>query len=136
MRTIFTCGCFDLFHVGHLLTLVEAQKKGNYVTVGISSDEVIRKSKGEGRPIIPQNKRALIISAITGVDEVVIGHKENFVDWILKNKPDVYIKGGDYNIDTICQKERKAIESYGGEIVFTELMKDVSTTKIVEEIRE
>ena len=81
---VFTCGCFDLFHAGHLKVLEESKKFGDYLIVGISSDNVIRKAKGKGRPIIPQDKRVKIVSALGFVDEVVIGTKKTFVDLILK----------------------------------------------------
>lgn len=136
MTVVFTCGCYDLFHVGHLQTLVEAKKYGDYIIVGISSDVVIKKNKGKGRPIINQEQRAKIISKIAGVDEVVIENKKDFVDFILKRKPDIYLKGGDYNIETIHQGERKAVESYGGKIKFTKLIKDTSTTKIIRNIKK
>lgn len=109
---------------------------GDHVIVGISTDEVIRKAKGEGRPIIPQDKRVQIISAISGVDEVVVGGKINFVDFILRRKPDIYLKGGDYTLETINQNERRAVESYGGKIMFTDYIKDASTTRIVKEIKD
>lgn len=135
MKTIFTCGCYDLFHAGHLKTLEEAKKYADYLIVGISSDKVIRKSKGKSRPIISQSKRVKIISAIGYVDEVIVGNKKDFVDFIKKRKPDIYFKGGDYNINTINQDERKAVESYGGKIMFSKYIKGVSTTKIVKEIK-
>jgi len=136
MKTVFTCGCFDLFHAGHLKTLEEGKKLGDYLIVGISSDNVIRKAKGKGRPIISQDKRVKIISAIGYVDEVIVGNKKDWVEFILKRKPDIYLKGGDYNINTIHQGERKAIEKYGGKICFTKYLKGSSTTKIVKEIKE
>ena len=132
---VFTCGCYDLFHIGHLETLKEARKFGDYIIVGISSDEVIKKAKGEGRPIMGQEERAKIIAEITGVDEVIVGKNKDFVDFILNKKPDVYLKGGDYNINTINQDERKAVESYGGKIMFSKFIKRRSTTKIIDEIK-
>jgi len=136
MKNVFTCGCFDLFHAGHLKTLEEGKLLGDYLIVGISSDKVIRKSKGKGRPIINQEQRIKIISAIGYVDEVIVGNKKDFVGFILKRKPDIYLKGGDYNINTIHQGERKAVESYGGKIYFTDYIKGSSTTRIIEEIKD
>ena len=136
MTKVFTCGCYDLFHVGHLQTIVEAKKLGDYVIVGISSDRIVKKTKGKGRPIIPQKQRVRIIAAIAGVNEVVVGRRKDFVDFILKRKPDIYVKGGDYNINTIHQGERKAVESYGGKIMFTKFIKKLSTTKIIEDVRK
>lgn len=135
MKTVFTCGCYDLFHAGHLETLLYAKEIGDYLIVGISSDKVIKKSKGKGRPIIKQDLRVKIISAFNFVDEVVIGRKKNFVDFILERKPDIYLKGGDYNLETIDQDERKAVESYGGKIVFAPYIDGISTTKIIEDIK-
>ena len=132
---VFTCGCYDLFHAGHLKTLEEAKRLGNYLIVGISSDKVIRDSKGPNRPIISQKKRVKIISSIEHVDEIIVGNNNNFVDFIIKRKPDIYLKGGDYNINSINQEERKAVESYGGKIYFTKYIKGSSTTKIVNKIK-
>ncbi len=136
MRTVFTCGCYDLFHEGHLETLKEAKKLGDYLIVGISPDNVIKKTKGDDRPIMSLEARIKILSSMKEVDEVVVGTEDDFVNFIYERQPDVYLKGGDYDINTINQDERFAMGTYGGEIAFARLIEDTNTTKIIEGIRK
>ena len=133
-KRVFACGCYDLFHVGHLETLNYAASFGD-LTVGLSSDEVIKKAKGSDRPIIIQEDRLKIIASYNFVKKIIIGTKKNFVDFIMQEKPDIYVKGGDYNLDTIDQDERRAVESYGGEIKFAKFIEGKSTTKIKDKIK-
>ena len=136
MKVVFTCGCYDLFHEGHLETLKEAKKLGDYLIVGISPDYIVRKAKGVQRPIINQEARVKIISAIKEVDEVVLGTEDDFVNFIYERKPDIYLKGGDYNINTINADERFAMGTYGGEIAFSKLVEGANTTKIIKGIKK
>jgi rfaE bifunctional protein nucleotidyltransferase chain/domain len=135
---VFTAGCFDLFHPGHLYTLLEASKMGDKLIVGISDDKIVRDSKGPRRPIYKQKDRAFIIGCYDFVDKVIVGHKKTFIDVINKIKPDIYVKGGDYNSTDKCnsnlQKEIDAVRKHGGEIKFTKYIKEYSTTKILKKI--
>jgi rfaE bifunctional protein nucleotidyltransferase chain/domain len=128
---IWTNGCFDLLHAGHVDYLNKAARLGDLI-VGITSDKTLMKEKG--RIIIPEDERALIVSNLACVKGVVIVDN---VARILENlKPDVYVKGGDYNIETINQEERKVVESYGGKIAFIPVVRNISTTKIIDKIRK
>lgn len=134
-KIVFTCGCFDIIHAGHIKYLKEAGKLG-YLVVGITNDENVRKLKGENRPIIDENQRLELIRALSFVKQAFIGTDIDFSEYILKTKPDYYVKGGDYNINTINQKERRAVESYGGKIRFLSFIKGLSTTRIIQKIKE
>ena len=132
--TSFACGCFDFFHVGHLETLMKAEELGNYLIVGIASDRRARIEKGEGRPLFPLEDRMRLIQKYVNVDEFIVGEKGDYSEFINKTKPNFYVKGGDYNKDTINQNERKAVERYGGNIVFSDLIKCGHTTDMESEI--
>lgn len=137
-KVVFTAGCFDLFHPGHLSTLLAARKMGDVLIVGISDDKIVRNSKGSRRPIFKQKDRAFIIGCYDFVDKVIIGHKRTFVNIIKKLKPNIYVKGGDYNLTDRCtpslREEFDAVESYGGEVRFTKYINGYSTTKILKKI--
>jgi len=128
-KIVWTNGCFDILHAGHVDYLEKAGKLG-YLIVGITSDETLKKEKRE--PIMPQEERARIIKGIKGVKEVVVYHKA--ADFIKEIKPDIYVKGGDYTLETINQEERKIVEEYGGRVMLIPLVYPTSTTKILEKL--
>ncbi len=132
-KIVFTNGCFDILHVGHISCLREAKKLG-YLIVGLNSDNSVRKIKRE--PINSEEDRKQILESLGFVDEVIIFDEKNPINLIKKIKPDVYIKGGDYTTDTINQDERKIIEGYGCQIKFTPMIKEKSTTKIINKIKK
>jgi len=131
-KIVFTNGCFDLLHIGHLRTLQKAKSLGDILIVGVNSDTSVRRIKGRGRPIIPENERAEIIASLECVDYVVIFSELDPIKLIKAIKPDVHVKGGDYDIDKLPEAE--IVKSYGGEIVLTDIVVDHSTTKIIEQI--
>ncbi|MCK9596946.1 bifunctional heptose 7-phosphate kinase/heptose 1-phosphate adenyltransferase [Candidatus Pacearchaeota archaeon] len=132
----WTNGCFDLLHEGHIKYLSKAKKLADYLIVGINSDNSISKLKGPGRPIRPQGARAEIISSLKDVDYVIIFPEKNATRYLRELKPDIYVKGGDYNINKINNEERNIIESYNGKIKLIPLEKDISTSQIIKNIRE
>ena len=135
-KIVWTNGCFDLIHVGHVGYLKKAKGFGNILVVGLDSDESVKKLKGEDRPVQPEMERAEILSAFDFVDYVVIFPYGGAKEYLMGLKPDVYVKGGDYNIDTINQEERKVVEDYGGEIKVVEDVSARSTSKIIKELRK
>ncbi|RLG16061.1 hypothetical protein DRN69_01850 [Candidatus Pacearchaeota archaeon] len=136
-RTIvWTNGAFDVPHAGHLKCLKEAKDEGDYLIVGLNSDSSIRKIKGPHRPTNPEDKRVEFISSLPWVDYIVIYSEPDTTRYLSAFKPDIYAKGGDYNIDTINQDERKIVESYGGKIAFVGGSKIDSTTDIIKRIVE
>ena len=134
-RIAWTNGCFDLLHEGHVKYLSDAKQHADYLIVGINSDDSIRKIKGPKRPLRPQEARAEIISSLGCVDSVIIFPEMNTIHYLQELKPDVYVKGGDYTLDTINQDEKKIIDSYRGKIVLVGLKSGVSTSGILRDIQ-
>lgn len=127
MTNIFTNGCFDMFHAGHLKILYEAKQLGNYLHVGINSDKSIRKLKGPLRPIINQDQRFEIVSSIKYVDRVYIFDEDTPIELIKQIKPDIIVKGGDWN-------DKYIVGSGYSKIVTIPLLPDISTSKIIQKI--
>lgn len=131
-RIVFTNGVFDLLHPGHLFLLREAKDLGDKLIVGIDSDAHVRTLlKRPRRPVNDQNTRKQILEAIRWVDEVRIF--DDLEELIKEIRPDILVKGGDYNKDQIIG--RRFIESYGGQVVILPYFEDVSTSKLIHKIR-
>ncbi len=135
-RVVWTNGCFDILHLGHITYLNMAKERGDVLIVGINSDASVRAIKGPERPIINERQRAEILSNLNAVDYVTIFEDTNTVGLLERLKPDVYAKGGDYTIETIVAEERAVVESYGGEIAILDKIEDSSTTRILEQIKK
>lgn len=131
-KSVFTNGCFDLLHVGHLRYLEKAREKGDFLIIGLNSDTSVRMLKGEGRPFLPEMERAEILSAIIFVDYIVIFSEDTPENLIKELKPDCHVKGGDYKKEDL--PEGKIVESYGGEIFIVEYLPGKSTTLLTEDI--
>ena len=129
---VFTNGCFDIIHSGHLDLLKEAKSYGDKLIVGLNSDKSISKLKGPDRPIISQSERKKILSALKFVDEVVIFNEENPLKLIKKLKPNILVKGADYTKEQVVGG--KFVESYGGQIKLVKLTKGKSTSNIIDKI--
>lgn len=133
-KIVWTNGCYDIMHVGHILYLEKARELGDLLVVGLNSDESVRKSKGPNRPIVEENQRAKLLASLSFVDYVIIFNDQS-PKWLIEVlKPDIYAKGGDYTIDTINQEERRLVESYGGEIALLPGIDGMSTTNIIDKI--
>ncbi|PIZ18489.1 MAG: D-glycero-beta-D-manno-heptose 1-phosphate adenylyltransferase [Deltaproteobacteria bacterium CG_4_10_14_0_8_um_filter_43_12] len=131
-RVVFTNGCFDLIHVGHTRYLQEARKLGDVLIVGVNSDRSVRRIKGKKRPVIPEEERAEVLSALQCVDFVVIFHEPDPLNIISLLKPDVLVKGGDWGEDAIIGRE--VVESIGGKVVRIPEIKGASTSSIIDKI--
>lgn len=131
-KTVFTNGCFDILHLGHVKYLEEAKSLGDILIVGVNSDESVKILKGKSRPIIPENERAEILSALECVDYVVIFNETNPENLIAQLKPAIHVKGGDYVIDEI--PESKLVESFGGKTVILNEIEGKSTSDIIQKI--
>ncbi len=129
---VFTNGCFDIIHSGHLDLLKEARSYGDKLIVGLNSDKSISKLKGPDRPIIGQSERKKILSALKFVDEVIIFNEENPLKLIKKLKPSILVKGADYTKEQVIGGE--FVESYGGEIKLVKLTKGKSSSKIINKL--
>lgn len=133
-RVVFTNGCFDLLHLGHIWCLEKARSLGDALVVGINSDASVNQLKGEGRPAIPAAERAEILSALECVDAVVIFDELTPREIIAKLLPDVLVKGGDWPKDQIVG--RQEVEGAGGSVVLIPFLPGHSTTNIIRRIRE
>lgn len=131
---VFTNGCFDLLHPGHIRGLEQARELGDVLIVGLNSDASVRQLKGEGRPVLPERERAEILAALGCVDAVVIFHELTPRETIAKLLPDVLVKGGDWPGDQIVGREE--VEAAGGRVVSVPLVPGYSTTEILRKIRE
>jgi D-beta-D-heptose 7-phosphate kinase/D-beta-D-heptose 1-phosphate adenosyltransferase len=131
-RIVFTNGCFDILHIGHVRYLEEAKKLGDILIIGVNSDESVRILKGKGHPIIPAEERAEIIAALRCVDYVITFHETNPENLISQIKPDIHVKGGNYTIDKI--PESKLVESLGGKTVILKEIQGKSTSNIIQKI--
>jgi D-beta-D-heptose 7-phosphate kinase/D-beta-D-heptose 1-phosphate adenosyltransferase len=132
LGVVFTNGCFDLLHRGHVEYLQKARQLGDVLIVGLNSDRSVRQLKGEGRPIVPQEDRAFILSALECVDYVVIFDEDTPASLIETLKPDILVKGGDYGLEEIVGRE--AVEASGGRVETIELIPERSSSRIIETI--
>lgn len=133
-RVVFTNGCFDLLHPGHLRCLEEARKLGDFLVVAINSDASVRRLKGGERPVIPQQERAEILAALESVDAVVIFDEPTPRNLIASLLPDVLVKGGDWSKEEVVGREE--VEAAGGRVVSIPVVDGYSTSQILDKIRE
>lgn len=134
-RVVWTNGCFDMLHEGHILSLESARKLGDVLVVGLNSDRSIRELKGPERPILPASSRAAVLGAMACVDHLVIFDGKRCTRELELIQPDVYAQGSDYTLETIDQDERRAVESHGAAVAFLPLVANVSTSNAVKKIR-
>ncbi len=133
-RVVFTNGCFDLLHPGHIRSLELARALGDVLIVGLNSDASVRQLKGEGRPILPERERAEILAALESVDAVVIFDDLTPREVITRLLPDILVKGGDWPGDQIVGREE--VEAAGGRVVSVPVVPGYSTSAILRKIRE
>jgi len=131
-RIVFCNGCFDVLHVGHVRYLEAAKALGDLLIVAINSDAQARRLKGENRPLMPQDQRAEIVSALDAVDFVTIFDEPTVADLLLALKPDVHAKGTDYTEDTV--PERDVVRSYGGRVAIAGDPKDHSSSGLIDKV--
>ena len=132
-KVVFTNGCFDLLHPGHIHSLEAARELGDVLIVGLNSDESVRVLKGEGRPVLPEQERAEILAALECVDAVVIFNEPAPREIIAALLPDILVKGGDWPGDKIVGREE--VEAAGGRVQRVEVLPGYSTTEILKKIR-
>ena len=133
-KVIATSGCFDIIHAGHVTYLEEAKDKGDILIVFLNSDVSVKSLKGNNRHIVNQNERAIVIAGLECVDYVSIFDEKTPCQSILKCKPDVFIKGGDYRGKRI--PEMHILEEYGGHVEYVSMVNGCSSTNIIERIKE
>ncbi len=132
---VFTNGCFDILHVGHVCYLEEARRQGDYLVVAVNSDSSVRKLKGPGRPINNQFHRARLLAALASVDYVIIFNTKRINPIFLRLRPEVYVKGGDYTENSLDPSEHRLIRSLGSTIRILPVYKGFSTTGLLQKIK-
>jgi len=126
---VFTNGCFDLLHIGHITLLEDARREGNRLIVAINSDASVQKLKGPTRPIVGENERGRVLAALAAVDAVVVFDEPTPLNLIEALRPDVIVKGGDYNEDTVVGA--KEVQSWGGRVKIVPIVEGFSTSKLI-----
>ena len=132
-KIVFTNGCFDILHAGHIAALSDAAKEADILVVGINTDNSTKRLKGEGRPVNDENSRALVIASLCIVDAVTLFDEDTPLELIKATLPDVLVKGGDYTIDQIVGA--KEVIAYGGRVVINPIVEGFSTTGIIEKMQ-
>jgi rfaE bifunctional protein nucleotidyltransferase chain/domain len=142
---VFTNGCFDLLHLGHVRYLQEARALGDVLVVGVNSDASTRRLKGAGRPLVPQDERAEVLAALACVDYVTIFEEPTAVALVETLRPDVYVKGGDYATPAAASQpaainyarlpEAAPVLAYGGQVRLIPYLPGHSTTALIERVR-
>lgn len=135
-RLVVTNGCFDLLHVGHVHYLEEARALGDALLIGVNGDSSVRQLKGPERPLNSEQDRARVLAALGSVDGVLIFPEVRADRFLREVAPDIYVKGGDYTLDTINQDERRAVEAGGGTISFLKFIEGKSTTGLIAKIQK
>ena len=132
-KIIFTNGCFDIVHKGHIEVLAKTADLGNKLVIGLNSDNSIKKIKGRNRPIVDEKARAFLLASLCFVDAIILFSEETPINLIKILKPDVLAKGGDYKIETIIG--HKEVQDYNGEVKLVPFIDGYSTTSIIEKIK-
>jgi D-glycero-beta-D-manno-heptose 1-phosphate adenylyltransferase len=133
LAVVFTNGCFDLLHPGHVRYLAGARSLGDVLVVALNSDRSVRILKGEGRPILNEQERAEVVAALQAVDYVTIFDQETPLALIARLLPDILVKGGDWSVDEIVGREE--VEAAGGKVLSLPYIEGKSTTEIIERIK-
>lgn len=129
---VFTNGCFDLLHAGHVHALEAARRLGDILVVGINADASVRRLKGNTRPIIPETERAELVAALKPVDYVVVFSENTPIETIRLLRPDVHVKSGDYRVEEM--PETPCVRAAGGRVEIIPMVAGLSSTRIVERI--
>lgn len=133
-KLVLTNGCFDILHKGHAEYLYKARAQGDALVVAMNSDSSTRALKGPTRPVNDENSRALLLASLYFVDGVIIFDQPRCTGIIEQLQPDIYVKGADYNLNTINEEEKAVLQKLGAEIRFVELTPGFSTTAIIEKM--
>lgn len=132
-KIVFTNGCFDILHVGHVRYLTTAKSFGDILIVGLNTDESVKLLKGENRPINNEKDRAEVLLGLKAVDYVVFFGERTAENLVAEIRPEVYVKGADYTVDKI--PEAKIVQSYGGQIELVKFVAGHSTTNIIQKLK-
>lgn len=130
---VFTNGVFDILHPGHIFSLSQAAREGDFLIVGLNADDSVKRLKGKDRPVNDQDARALVLAALQMVDAVVLFEEDTPLELITALLPDVLVKGGDYTVDQIAGA--KEVIAHGGRVVINPILEGFSTTSIISQIQ-
>ena len=133
-EVVFTNGCFDIIHRGHIEVLAQTADLGDRLIIGLNSDSSIQKLKGKNRPIIDEQSRAILLASLSFIDAVVLFSEETPINLINTLKPDVLAKGGDYEISTIVG--HKVVQENGGKVILVPFVDGFSSTTIIDKIKK
>ena len=133
-RVVFTNGCFDVLHPGHVEHLAQAKALGDVLVVGLNSDSSVRRLKGAGRPLVAEADRAAVLAALRSVDAVTLFDEDTPLELISTLLPDVLVKGGDYDLDGIVGRE--VVEEAGGEVRVLPFVEGYSTTGLLDRLKD
>src|SRR5258708_7800204 len=133
-KLVVTNGCFDLLHLGHVTYLETARSRGDELLVGLNGDDSVRQLKGKDRPLNPELDRAGVLSGLESVSAVCVFAEREATRFLSAAQPDIYVKGGDYTLDSLNQDERRTVEEAGGKIVIIPFVPGKSTTALLEKI--
>jgi len=133
-RLVVTNGCFDLLHLGHVTYLEQARNHGDALLVGVNGDDAVRQLKGSDRPVNEEHDRAAVLAALESVAGVCIFADKTATRFLATAQPDIYVKGGDYTLETLNAEERKTVEAAGGKIVIIQFVPGKSTTATLKKI--
>jgi D-glycero-beta-D-manno-heptose 1-phosphate adenylyltransferase len=133
-KLVVTNGCFDILHLGHVTYLEMARQLGDALLVGINSDAAVRELKGPERPVNVEGDRASVLAALASVDGACLFTERTATRFLALAQPDIYVKGGDYTLETINQDERHAVESAGGKVMILPIVPGKSTTALLQKI--
>ena len=135
-KLVATNGCFDLLHLGHVTYLEIARNHGDALLVGVNGDQSVQQLKGPGRPVNDELDRASVLAALASVDGVCIFEDKTATRFLAAAQPDIYIKGGDYTLETLNQDERRTVEQAGGRIAIIPFVPGKSTTALLKKIMQ
>ena len=133
-KLVVTNGCFDLLHLGHVTYLETARSNGDVLLIGLNGDNSVRQLKGSDRPVNSEQDRAGVLAALESVSGVCVFAEKTATRFLSAAEPDVYVKGGDYTVDTLDKDERRAVEGAGGKIVIIPFVPGKSTTELLKKI--
>lgn len=133
-RLVVTNGCFDILHLGHVSYLEAARSLGGALLIGVNGDDSIRQLKGANRPVNSEYDRAAVLAALESVSGVCIFAEKTATRFLSFATPDIYVKGGDYTLETLNQEERRIVEQAGGKIAILPFVPGKSTTALLEKI--
>lgn len=133
-RVVFTNGCFDILHRGHVMYLEQARLLGDALVVGVNTDASVARLKGSGRPLVPEGDRALVLAALSSVTAVTLFDEDTPAELIAALQPDVLVKGGDYTPEEIVGAD--TVERGGGRVVVIPYVQGRSTSELIQQLRE